>query len=123
MAKYDEADVSEWDIQKAVKNRLSYMDVHFWHTPNGAYSNPISGMQSKRAGVLPGVADMIVQQKTEPCPCCGRRGRTYAWELKTIKGKLSTSQERFLSNVVEYGDWGTFVTYGMGEAMKLLEEI
>jgi hypothetical protein len=108
------ADVSEWEIHKAVVNRLRYRrDLFAWHTPNGGYRGTIEAMQFKRAGVVPGVSDLIVLRSGLP---------PLAWELKAKKGKLSTSQERFLENVHGYG-WTTMVTYGMDEAMTALEEI
>ena len=84
-----------------------------WHTPNGGYRDAISAMQFKRAGVLPGVSDIILLRADKP---------PLAWELKASKGKLSHSQEIFLKNVEGYG-WETLVTFGMEEAVKALDEI
>ncbi len=107
-------DSSEWEIHKAVVSRLQYRrDLLAWHTPNGGYRGTIEAMQFKRAGVVPGVSDLIVLQKDQP---------PLAWELKAAKGKLSMSQKRYLKDVANYG-WNTLVTYGMDEAMKALEEI
>jgi hypothetical protein len=105
---------SEWEIHKAVVSRLLYRrDLLAWHTPNGGYRGTIAAMQFKRAGVLPGVSDLIVLREDKP---------PLAWELKADKGKLSSSQENYLENVKSYG-WQTLVTYGMDEAMKALDEI
>ncbi len=106
--------MSEWDIHKAVVNRLRYRrDILAWHTPNGGYRSQIAAMQFKRAGVMPGVSDLIVLRREKP---------PLAWELKDDKGKLSKSQEDFHEGVQEYG-WDVLVTYGMKEAMNALESI
>jgi hypothetical protein len=68
-----QSDCSEWEIHKAVVSRLLYRrDLLAWHTPNGGYRGTIAAMQFKRAGVLPGVSDLIVLRDAKP---------PLAWEL------------------------------------------
>ena len=107
-------DASEWEIHKTVVNRLRYMPhVMHWHTPNGGYRGTIAAVQFQRAGVVPGVADLIVLRRNKP---------PLAWELKRDRGKLSTSQEKWLKRVEGYG-WETLVTYGLDEAMDAVEAL
>ena len=105
-------DVSEWEIHKTVVNRLRYMPhVMHWHTPNGGYRGTLEAVQFQRAGVVPGVSDLIVLRPGKP---------PLAWELKRDRGKLSTTQEKWLKQVEEYG-WETLVTYGLDEALDAVE--
>lgn len=85
--------VSEAAIQLQVRNYLAALGIDAVHVPNGtvlAGDKAARARQSnalKRAGVLPGFADLILFDR--------RVRRVGFMEVKAKKGSISPAQERF----------------------------
>lgn len=106
--------MTESEIHKAVVNHLRYRGVPglvWWHTPNGGYRSPWAAAEFKRAGVLPGVADLILLHE----------GRNHALELKTERGEPTKAQLKFIQNVCANG-WKAAICRGLDPALDKLRE-
>jgi len=82
--------LSEIQLQASVFQKLwnEYPETRysFFAVPNGGTRNPVEAMQLKASGLVAGVADTLLLWK----------GRAYAAEFKTMKGKLREGQIKFM---------------------------
>jgi hypothetical protein len=114
--------ISEHDEQAALCQwlDLTYPDVLYWATPNGAH---LAGNARQRAakmnklkaeGFLPGVADIFI---AEP------RGKWHGLfvEMKARGGTLTENQKWFLSEVARRG-YMDAVCYGFDDARGIVED-
>ncbi len=104
--------MTEAQIQQAVVQHLSRRakpNVIWFHPANGGKRSLISAVQFKRAGVVPGVADII----------CLRKGTGYALELKKMGGRVSEAQNTWLMKWEKAGGiWA--IAYGLDAALAIL---
>ena len=104
--------ITEAQIQRAVVQHLQQRakpDVIWFHPANGGRRDIVSAVQFKRAGLVPGVADII----------CLREGKAYALELKKEGGRTSQVQIDWLAKWQAAG--GTIgVARGLDEALRYL---
>ncbi len=104
----------EAEIQRAVCRHLTQRGVDglvWFAVPNQGRREPRSAAILKGLGVKAGVSDLIF--------CYD--GRFYALELKTEKGALSESQDKFVNDCLNVGAW-VGVAYGLNDALKILDD-
>jgi hypothetical protein len=104
----------EQQIQKALFTHIrarAQPGVFAFHVPNGGYRRKTEAAIMKGLGVVAGVPDVI----------CIYRGRVYALELKSERGRLSPKQSETIAALVRAGAY-TCVATGLDEALKQLEQ-
>jgi hypothetical protein len=118
-AAYQPIQLSEKEIQLQVRNFLAAHGIDAVHVPNGtvlAGDKVARAKQSnalKRAGVLPGFADLILFD---------RRARRVGFiEVKAKKGVVSPAQERFADQAAAWG-WPYAVVRSVNETQAALSE-
>ena len=112
------AKMTEAQLQKALVGHIKARGVPglvWWHSPNGARlagrrGAAVTGAQLKALGMRPGVSDLILVHDGQP----------FALELKVDKGRVSESQEQFLSDFENAGGKSS-IAYGLDEAIAALE--
>jgi hypothetical protein len=82
----------------------------YFAVPNGGSRDIREAVHLRRAGVLPGVSDIVLLYE----------GRAYFLELKSDNGRLSEHQHAFLASVNEAGGYSC-AAYGLDEAVRCLE--
>lgn len=111
------AQPSEKELHKSLVRLLRlYQNSHdflFFHVKNDV------GLRRDRffydlkpMGVLPGVADF----------CIIKKGEVVFLEIKTVKGRLSENQKKFLSDVSFLGH-KVYVAYGWEDILEKVDEI
>lgn len=104
---------SESIIQRAVVAHLQRRGVPglFWfHVPNGGFRNGREAAMLKRAGVRPGVPDLILLHN----------GKTFGLELKAQGNRATESQLEAISQMEAAGAYAA-VTVGLDRALGCLE--
>ena len=81
----------------------------YFAVPNNP-RNRVAGGTLKRMGMTAGVSDLILLHK----------GRAYALELKTEKGRATPAQKAFLSRFQDAGGIA-WIAYGLNDAIRFLE--
>jgi len=87
----------------------------FTATANGVGAGRMQWVALARSGVAPGVPDLLVFESV-----AGYRG--IAIELKTLRGKVSIEQARWIAALQDNG-WLAFVAYSADEAIAKLEAL
>ena len=82
------------------------------HIPNGGKRGKAEAARFRAMGVLPGVADLFL-----PVSRCGYHGLYI--EMKTLDGRITTEQKRFLSAASEQG-FCCCVCFGADAAIAVL---
>ena len=82
----------------------------WFHVPNGGQRGPVEAAIFTGLGVRPGVADLILLH----------RGRAFALELKTDRGRATAAQKQFLSDFRAAGGQAS-ITNGLDQALRTLE--
>src|SRR6476646_4112369 len=105
----------EQEIQKALADHLrarAAAGTYWFHPANGGARSAIEGAILKACGVRAGTPDLILI----------RNGRTYGWELKAEKGRVSPAQAQAQAHE-EMRKAGAEVAgaTGIDEAIKQLE--
>lgn len=109
--------LSEADIQHQVRSYLAALGIDAIHVPNGTHlagDARARAMQSnalKKAGVLPGMADLILFDR--------RVRRVGFIEVKSKTGKVSEAQERFAELAAKWG-WPYAVVRSTDDARAAL---
>jgi len=88
-------------------------DLPFIHTANERKCTPQQGALLKRMGVFAGVADIFIPRATE-------RHHGLFIELKTLKGKPTPAQIKFLDSMNAEG-YFSLVCYGAEEAIETIK--
>jgi hypothetical protein len=88
-------------------------DLPFIHAANERKCSPQQGALLKRKGVLAGVADIFIPRAT-------KRHHGLFIELKTLKGKPSPAQIKFLDSMNAENYFG-LVCYGAEEAIETIK--
>jgi hypothetical protein len=104
----------EQQIQKALFAHIrarAQPGVFAFHVPNGGYRRKTEAAILKGLGVKAGVPDVI----------CIHRGKVYALELKSERGRLSPKQRETTDALREAGATVRVAT-GLDEALKQLEQ-
>lgn len=111
---------SESAIQLQIRKHLALLGIDAVHVPNGSVlagdkkARAIQSNALKRAGMLPGMADLILFD---------RRARRVAFmEVKAAKGTLTASQERFIAEYVPLWGWPCAVVRSVEDATAALNE-
>jgi hypothetical protein len=95
--------------------------VLYFAVPNGGSRDVREAANLKRAGVLPGVSDLLLF-RPGACPHCGNaRLEGFALELKSGPGARPTEAQ--LAFMARFADAGghTCIAEGIGEALQTLE--
>jgi hypothetical protein len=98
-------------IQRAVCQHLRQRGASglvWFHVPNGGRRRPVEAAIFSGLGVRPGVADVILLH----------RGRAFALELKTDRGRATAAQKQFLS---DFRAAGASIANGLDQALRTLE--
>src|SRR5210317_1277444 len=98
----------ERDLQEWVARYLDRLGFMWNHTANERRCSPRRGMELKRQGVKPGVADVQIYDTTQD----GKKG--LAIELKTTRGVVRKSQKSWLEGLRERG-WEAMVCRSIDE--------
>lgn len=112
--------LSESAIQHQVRSFLAALGIDAVHVPNGsvlAGDKIARAKQSnalKRAGVMPGFPDLILFDR--------RARRVAFFEMKSAKGRLEKSQERFAKEYAPSWGWPYAVIRSVDEAKAALNE-
>jgi hypothetical protein len=104
---------TEAQIQAAVIRWLqlrAWPGVVWFHVPNGGSRHKIEAARMRGQGVVPGVPDIILMHD----------GRSYALELKTGVGRVSTAQSAMQKRMRDAGVT-VEVAYGVDAALSYLE--
>lgn len=88
-------------------------DLPFLHIPNERKCSPQYGARLKRMGVLSGASDIFI-------PRANGRFHGMFIELKTLKGKPSPAQIKFLEDMHTEGYFG-MVCYGAEDAIETIK--
>src|SRR5262245_23619452 len=101
--------------------RLRGRDGVLWlHVPNGGSRDVREAANLKRAGVLPGVADLLLF-RPGACPHCGNtRLEGFALELKAPRGRPTEAQLAFMARFADAGGH-TCIAEGIDEALGALD--
>lgn len=105
--------MNENAIQRAVVKHLKERaapGVFAFHVPNGGYRKPVEAAIMKGLGVKAGVPDIIAIHK----------GKVYALELKTEKGRPTEAQLAALGAIEAAGGY-TALCHGLDPALRALE--
>jgi len=111
-------EVNEDKHQEALAQWLDLRGLRWFHPPNGGQRNRIVAGKLKAQGVKAGVPDVII---TTPVPN-RPEVRGVALELKTEKGRLSSSQRQWLDGL-EADGWVCLVGYGRRDAVAHVEKV
>lgn len=84
--------------------------ARLFHVPNGGWRHPATAARMKRAGVMPGVPDLLM-------PVPSREYVGMAIEMKSRDGKVSPDQRDWL-NYLESVGWCVVVCYSFKEARE-----
>jgi hypothetical protein len=104
---------SEAAIQRAVIKHLHTRGVPhlvFVHVPNGGKRPPIEAAILKSMGVRAGASDLLLWHDH----------KFFALELKTPRGRLAESQQKFLDDMETAGG-NVAVAVGLDDALRILE--
>lgn len=108
---------AEQEIHKAVAAHIRQRGkpgLVWWHSNNNVAirgrKGAVLGGIAKGMGVRAGVSDIVALY----------RGRFYALELKTEKGRLTECQMAFITEVNDAGGFAT-VASGVDQAIRILE--
>ena len=104
---------AEAAIQRAVVEHINLRqvkDLCWFHPANGGRRNLIEAVNLKRAGVVPGVSDLIFLHA----------GQAYALEIKAERGRPSEAQLAFLDNWRNAGGHGC-VSNGLDRTLAVIE--
>lgn len=83
------------------------------HIPNESVRTPKYGALLKKMGMRKGASDLFIAMP--------RHKFHGAWiELKTVKGKPTSMQKKFLADMKKQGYY-TNITYGLDEAIKIMD--
>lgn len=104
--------LTEYQIQRTVKQWLDTQKVLYFSVPNEAACNSIKGRHLKETGMRKGVSDMFIAE-----PHHSFHGMFL--ELKNSKGMLSPEQRQFLREV-EQKHYFTAVCFSIDEAINIL---
>lgn len=111
--------LSEAQIQHQVRSYLAAVSIDAVHVPNGAVlagdgkARAIQSNALKKAGVLPGMADLILFD---------RRARRVGFiEVKSAKGTVSEAQERFADLAAVWG-WPYAVVRSVDDTQAALDQ-
>lgn len=88
-------------------------DLPFIHIANERRTSPQQGALLKRMGVVSGVADIFI-------PRAARRRNGLFIELKTLKGKPSPAQIKFLDDM-NAENYFALICYGAEEAIETIK--
>ena len=111
---------SEYEIQACLIewcewNRGKYPELDLiFAVPNGEKRDPVTGAKLKKAGVKPGVSDIIL-------PVARSGYHSLAIEMKTGKGQLSPVQRQWMAKLREQG-WLAVVCRSADEAIAVVTE-
>jgi hypothetical protein len=117
---YKAAPLSEAAIQGQVRSYLAALGIDAIHAANGsvlagdAKARAIQSNALKKAGVLPGFPDLILFDR--------KVRRVGFMELKSAKGKLTPSQEKFEQEFVPMWGWPYAVVRSVDEAQMAISE-
>ena len=99
-------------IECAAYLRHRFPTLLWFHVPNGGSRNKIEGAKLKRMGVLAGVSDMIILQKS----------KVSCIELKIGKNRQRDSQKEFQKRINELGaGYSYHIIYSFFEFTELME--
>jgi hypothetical protein len=107
--------LSEQDIARAIIEHLAWRghpNAFLFHVPNGGYRRPTEAAILKAIGTVAGVPDLIALH----------RGKFYALELKTERGRLTDVQRVAHERLKRAGAKEVAVAFGLDEALAKLEE-
>lgn len=112
--KISEADEQRTLFDWAKWNMKRYPDLEWLHhIPNGEYRPESTGKKLKALGVKPGVPDIQLP--------VGKRGYHGLYiELKSIGGRISVNQAKWLNALKKHGYFAV-VAYGFMDAKKYIE--
>ncbi|MBL4766323.1 MAG: VRR-NUC domain-containing protein [Rhodobacteraceae bacterium] len=110
--------MAESELQQGVFAALLSLEVHgqnlvVAHIPNEGRRSPRQGMRMRREGLRRGAPDLVVWL---------RGGKTLNIELKTVRGKLSSSQASFGRGLNSLGGHEYVVVFAAG-VKEALDEI
>ena len=103
--------VRECDIQKALCKYLDLLKVNYFAVCNERKTNPIAGYKFKTMGVTSGVSDLVIYSP-------GIKYSVLFLELKTLKGRVTTSQRKFGTRVNTNPALRYCVAYGLTDAQN-----
>jgi hypothetical protein len=110
-------------LQRAIVEHLrlrGQSGLVFFAVPNGGWRDIREAANLKRAGVLPGVSDLLLF-RPGACPhCCSARLEGFALELKSDGGRPSEAQLNFMARFAAAGGH-TCVADGLDRALAVLE--
>jgi hypothetical protein len=92
--------------------RLQYPQYIIFAIPNGGMRNKITAMKLKDEGVLSGVSDLFLM-------CANQSYNGLFVEMKSIKGKLSVEQNKFMLAANRAG-YKAIVCFGFTEAQTAI---
>jgi hypothetical protein len=115
----DKSPPTEAQEQARLCQWLSSKGVAYFAVPNGAYfgvRDPIYGSRLKRAGVRPGVPDLILIKRAPD-------GRPIAIELKRSVGGRLTKHQKRQHELMRKEGWHVLVGHGAEDAVGQVKEI
>jgi hypothetical protein len=80
--------------------------------PNGEKRDKATGGELKAAGVAPGAPDLFA----------AANGKSFFIEVKAQKGRVMPGQQAMHKRIKNAGGLDTFVTYGLDELLRILED-
>jgi len=113
---------SESAAQKSLVEYLRVRGFTFLHVPNEGKRTKGQLFKLLAEGLSPGAPDMLIFNSPQVHRGFDYRPVGVAIELKTLTGKVTKAQVRWLRRLAECG-WAVFVCRGSKQAIRLLSDI
>ena len=107
---------TEEEEQETLASYLDYIGVWYCHVPNGGHRHVAVAKKLKKAGVKPGVPDILI---FDPPPAFPEKVGT-AIELKRQEGGVVSDDQNDWLDALEKRGWYRAVCEGADEAIKVI---